>query len=181
MTTNFIQNLELLKFPRTGHIEGSRLQKGDEDCTHVPYSKIAGRYIVAEEKLDGANSGASFSEGAELLLQSRGHYLSGGGRERQFNLFKRWATAHESVLLACLEDRYVMYGSSTIPALGKHWRPAGNWAFSYIRRMTMKWTDIQALVPASGQAPDFQACLAAFPALEFAKTTPQGAYHPSTP
>jgi hypothetical protein len=110
MTTNFIQNLELLKFPRTGHLEGSRLQNGDEDYQHVPYAKIAGRFIVAEEKLDGGNSGASFSAGAELLLQSRGHYLTGGGRERQFNLFKRWASAHESVLLTCLEDRYVMYG-----------------------------------------------------------------------
>jgi predicted kinase len=41
----------------------------------------------------------------------------------------------------------------------------------------MNWTDIQALVPRADQAPDFQACLEAFPALEFAKTTPQGSYH----
>lgn len=36
---------------------------------------------------------------------------------------------------------------------------------------------IQNLVPVAGASPDFQACLAAFPALEHAKTTPQGAYH----
>ena len=36
---------------------------------------------------------------------------------------------------------------------------------------------IQNLVPVAGATPDFQACLAAFPALEHAKTTPQGAYH----
>lgn len=41
----------------------------------------------------------------------------------------------------------------------------------------MNWTDIKSLVPMAGQAPDFQACLEAFPALEFAKTTQQGSYH----
>jgi hypothetical protein len=108
MTTKFIQNLELYKYPRTAHLAGSRLQQGDDG--HVPYSKIAGRFIVVEEKLDGGNTGVSFSPAAELLLQSRGHYLTGGGRERQFNLFKSWATAHEAPLLEKLEDRYIMYG-----------------------------------------------------------------------
>lgn len=42
----------------------------------------------------------------------------------------------------------------------------------------MNWNDIRALVPAPGRAPDYQACLAAFPALEHAKTTPQNpVYH----
>ena len=41
----------------------------------------------------------------------------------------------------------------------------------------MNWKDIQGLVPEAGKSPDFEACLEAFPALEFAKTTPQGAYH----
>lgn len=42
----------------------------------------------------------------------------------------------------------------------------------------MNWNDIQALVPQPGNAPDFEACLAAFPALEHAKTTPQSpSYH----
>lgn len=107
---HFAQNLELLKYPSTLHLEGSKLPPGDSDNSQVPYTAIAGRYIVAEEKLDGANSATSFSAGADLLLQSRGHYLTGGGRERQFNLFKKWGTAHEDALLRLLEDRYVMYG-----------------------------------------------------------------------
>jgi hypothetical protein len=37
----------------------------------------------------------------------------------------------------------------------------------------MNWKQIQALVPVVGQAPDYEACLAAFPALELAKATPQ--------
>ena len=65
---------------------------------------------MVEEKLDGANCAISFSESGELLLQSRGHYLIGGSRERQFNLFKHWATVHESWLIERLEDRYIMYG-----------------------------------------------------------------------
>lgn len=107
---HFAHNLELLKYPSTLHLEGSKLPPGDRDCSQVPYAAIAGRYIVAEEKLDAANSGISFSAGGELLQQSRGHYLTGGGRERQFNLFKKWGSAHEDALLRLLEDRYVMYG-----------------------------------------------------------------------
>lgn len=110
MTTQFLQNLELKKFESTPHLQGSRLQVGDHGYAQVPYSALAGRFIVAEEKLDGGQAGASFSPGAELLTQSRGHYLKGGGRERQFNLFKRWASAHENALLTCLEDRYIAYG-----------------------------------------------------------------------
>lgn len=116
--TNFVHNLELQKYPSTRHLEGSQLQQGDDGADRrgkrrdprVAYAALAGRSIVVEEKLDGANAGVSFSEGGELLLQSRGHYLAGGGRERQFSIFKRWAAAHESALLACLGERYVMYG-----------------------------------------------------------------------
>ena len=105
-----IQSLEILKYPRTPHLEGSRLQPGDEGQDHVPLATLQGRHAVVEEKLDGANVGLSFTSGGELLLQSRGHYLGGGGRERQFALFKQWASAHEARLLELLEDRYVMYG-----------------------------------------------------------------------
>ena len=65
---------------------------------------------MIEEKLDGANTGISFTPAGEMLLQSRGHYLVGGGRERQFALLKQWAQAHEGRLLERLEDRYVLYG-----------------------------------------------------------------------
>lgn len=37
----------------------------------------------------------------------------------------------------------------------------------------MNYEHLRALAPAAGQQPDFPACLAAFPALELAKTTPQ--------
>ncbi|MEU6752554.1 RNA ligase family protein, partial [Spirillospora sp. NPDC046719] len=100
----------LRKYPRTRHIEGSRLQPGDHDLAARPFSAIAGRYLVVEEKLDGANCGISFSSDGELRLQSRGHYLTGGPRERQFGPLKAWAASVQHVLRERLGDRYVMYG-----------------------------------------------------------------------
>ncbi|EJO30422.1 RNA ligase family protein [Achromobacter marplatensis] len=108
----YAQSLDLFRYPRTPHLEGSRLQDGDEGHDHVPYRRLAGLHLVVEEKLDGANTGISFSPSGELLLQSRGHYLVGGGRERQFNFVKAWAAAHTDWLLKRLEDRYVMYGET---------------------------------------------------------------------
>lgn len=101
---------EIYKYPRTHHIEGSGLQPGDEDLSIVPFHEFAGRYLVVEEKMDGANSAISFSSDGTLLLQSRGHYLVGGERERHFHLFKAWARRYTSELWEVLADRYVMYG-----------------------------------------------------------------------
>jgi len=101
---------DLFKYPRTIHIEGSRLQEGDEDLDSAPFDLVAGQFVVIEEKLDGANSGISFSPEGQLLLQSRGHFLDGGARERHFNLFKTWANTHKQVLWGVLGTRYVMYG-----------------------------------------------------------------------
>ena len=101
---------ELKKYPRTPHIEGSRLQPGDEDLSQIPFGSIEGRYLVVEEKIDGANSAVSFSDDGELLLQSRGHYLTGGYRERHFALMKQWATVQKERLFSVLGTRYIMYG-----------------------------------------------------------------------
>ncbi|MFC6880887.1 MULTISPECIES: RNA ligase family protein [Actinomadura] len=100
----------LRKYPRTRHIEGSRLQPGDHDLASVPFREIAGRYLVVEEKLDGANAGISFSSDGGLRLQSRGHFLAGGPRERQFGPLKAWASSVQHVLRERLGDRYVLYG-----------------------------------------------------------------------
>jgi hypothetical protein len=98
------------KYPRTRHIEGSRLQPGDADLESVPFSELRDRFLVVEEKMDGANAAVRFDDRGGLLLQSRGHYLRGGAREKHFDLFKQWASAHAAVLFERLRDRYVMYG-----------------------------------------------------------------------
>lgn len=98
------------KFPRTQHLEGSRLQSGDEDLDQVRFDELAGRHIVVKEKLDGANAGLRLDAQGRPWLQSRGHFLTGGGRERHFDLFKQWASARASELWPVLGTRYALYG-----------------------------------------------------------------------
>jgi len=81
---------EIIKYLRTPHIEGSRLQPGDEDLSQIPFASIAGMKVVVEEKCDGSNAAISFNEVGNVLLQNRGHCLTGGYREKQFNLMKQW-------------------------------------------------------------------------------------------
>jgi hypothetical protein len=102
--------VNLHKYPRTHHLEGSRLQPGDHDLEQVPFSAIAGRHLVVEEKLDGANAALSFDEAGRPWLQSRGHFLTGGYRERHFAPFKQWAAEHSAALFERLGSRYTLYG-----------------------------------------------------------------------
>lgn len=105
-----MDSVTLKKYPRTPHLEGSRLQPGDEDLSQVPFSVIKGRHIVVEEKIDGANTAISFDKNGQLLLQSRGHYLTGGYRERHYNFLKQWAAIHADAFWDVLGTRYILYG-----------------------------------------------------------------------
>lgn len=98
------------KYPRTRHLEGSRLGPGDEDLEAAPFAELAGRFLVVEEKMDGANAAISFDAEGRLWLQSRGHYLTGGAREKHFAALKPWAHQHADVLRERLGARFVMYG-----------------------------------------------------------------------
>ena len=108
---------QIHKYPRTHHLAGSRLGPGDEDLEQIPLKHLRGRHVVIEEKLDGANCAISFNEYGDLQLQSRGHYLDGGAREKQFELFKAWAHRFAAEFLEVFEDRYIVYGEWTY---GKH-------------------------------------------------------------
>jgi RNA ligase-like protein len=101
---------KIKKYPRTQHLQGSRLQKGDHDLEQVAFSSLRGKHVIIEEKVDGANAGVSFDESGNVLLQSRGHYLTGGPREKHWTLFKQWAAVHEDSLFDILGNRYVLYG-----------------------------------------------------------------------
>jgi hypothetical protein len=101
---------QIKKYPRTHHLEGSRLQQGDEDLESIPFRKIQGQTLVVEEKMDGANCGFSFDNNGQILLQSRGHYLTGGVREKHFQLFKKWAATHQQAFLDVIGTRYIVYG-----------------------------------------------------------------------
>lgn len=100
----------IFKYPRTRHLSGSRKQSGDEDLEAQPVEKLWGSFWVVEEKMDGANCGISFSDSGQLMLQSRGHYLTGGPAERHFDLLKSWSAMHTQALWGVLGTRYIMYG-----------------------------------------------------------------------
>lgn len=99
----------MYKYVRTPHLKGSKFQNGDHDLSAVSWNELAGKHLVVEEKLDGANVGISFENG-KMKLQSRGHYLTGGPRERHFDVFKQWSAARREELFSVIGDRYVMYG-----------------------------------------------------------------------
>ena len=98
----------IIKYPRTPHIQGSRLQLGDEDLRQRPFSDIVGKHVVLEEKIDGANSAVSFTDDGELRLQSRGHFLTGGYRERHYDLMKQWGAVQKDRLYEVLGRRYLL-------------------------------------------------------------------------
>lgn len=102
-------NPPLFKYPRTPHLRGSRVQAGD-DPEAIDLRDLAGCHLVMEEKMDGANCAISFDEAGNLFLQSRGHYLAGGGRERQFELLKAWAQSRSVDLFARLGHHHVLFG-----------------------------------------------------------------------
>jgi RNA ligase-like protein len=101
---------EIVKYPRTQHLEGSKLQPGDSDLEQVPLEELRGQYCVIEEKLDGANCGISLDERSRVRLQSRGHVLVGGPREKHWDLFKRWAGARATALAKLVDGGTTLYG-----------------------------------------------------------------------
>lgn len=103
-----MSTIDIIKYPSTKHLEGSALQ-GNDSPDVLPFFKLMGKKLVIEEKIDGANSGVSFSSDAELLMQSRGHYLLGHDK-KHFDLFKQFCKTWENELFDVLGDRFIMYG-----------------------------------------------------------------------
>jgi len=102
--TNFI------KYPRTPHLRGSKLQEGDDDLEQVDVTSLSGGTLVWEEKIDGANAAFSFTSHGAPQLQSRGHILQGGAREGQFSLFKAWVETHQAAFRQAITIRYIVFG-----------------------------------------------------------------------
>lgn len=99
----------ILKYPRTRHILGSGLQKGD-DGDFAGMSELGNKHLVIEEKIDGANTGVSFNSDGEIKLQCRGHFLEGKGDWPEFDQFKVWGSTYQEQLFDLLDIRYIMYG-----------------------------------------------------------------------
>lgn len=99
---------DFIKYPRTKHIIGSGIQKGDEDLDVVRLEDLVGKFLVIEEKLDAANCGISCVDG-KVKIQSRGHFLNGSPRERHFSRLKSWVAEHAYELKEALGSRYVLF------------------------------------------------------------------------
>jgi len=99
----------MVKYPRTLHVEGSSLQTGDPR-KKIPFSELAGKHLVIEEKMDGSNSAVGLDIYGQLYLQSRGHILLGGRRETQFDMLKSMMHPMRTQLAEVLGGRYVMFG-----------------------------------------------------------------------
>lgn len=102
--------LELHRYPRTKHVEGSATQPGDEDLDLMPLGTFLEAPVVVSEKVDGANAAISFTRGGRLLLQSRSRFLEEALHSGPYAGFHDWAAAHEDLLWPVLRDRYVMFG-----------------------------------------------------------------------
>ncbi|MBL8920894.1 MAG: RNA ligase family protein [Myxococcaceae bacterium] len=98
--------LDIVKFPRTPHLEGSELQPGDDDVPRMRRRALEGEVVVTE-KLDGINIGLRFDASGRPWLFSRAHLL---GNEPWFDRLKAQVAAAAPACFARLGDRYVLYG-----------------------------------------------------------------------
>lgn len=98
--------IDIVKYPRTPHLEGSELQPGDDDVPRMRRRALEGEILVTE-KLDGINIGLRFDASGRPWLFSRAHLL---GNEPWFDRLKAQVAAVASACFARLGDRYALYG-----------------------------------------------------------------------
>lgn len=95
----------MIKLPRTRHIEGSGLASAmDPDV--MQFDKLAGEFLVVEEKLDGTGVSLFFDNQLNLQLWHRGSPATG----KEFQRLRSWAELNQDELFSVLEDRYVLFG-----------------------------------------------------------------------
>lgn len=125
----------LLKYPRTPHVKGSGLQRGDEDMKVVDIRDYRGRHMVAEEKIDGSNTRIGFDAGGEPFAGSRGHLIDltrrDIHRERQWNRFKDWLAVHKDRFLERFEDRFRPFGEWEYAAHTSFYDALPHWWFEF--------------------------------------------------
>lgn len=95
-----------MKLPRTLHIEGSRLRKGETDPDAIEFSKLRGEFLVIEEKVDGSGVSISLDTHLDLQIQHRGNSAIG----KEYRLLQEWAEKHWEDLLDLLGERYILFG-----------------------------------------------------------------------
>lgn len=95
-----------MKLPRTLHIEGSRLSKGESDPDAIEFNKLKGEFLVIEEKVDGTGVSISLDSRFDLKINHRNSPAVG----KEFSQLYAWAEKNWEELLFLLGERYVLFG-----------------------------------------------------------------------
>jgi len=96
-------HFSMFKYPKTPRLSDAEVM----DTNHLFWK---GKHAVVEEKVDGANAAIYFDDEQQLVLQSRGHVLTGGARERLFERMWPWAYERLDGLREVLGTRYIAFG-----------------------------------------------------------------------
>ena len=99
--------VDIVKFPRTPHLEGSALQPGDEDVPLMHRRALEGTEVVVTEKLDGINIGLRFDAYGKPWLFSRSHFI---GAEALFDRLKAQIASSAAASFERLGTRFIVYG-----------------------------------------------------------------------
>ena len=122
---------EFVKYPRTPHLFGS---KGTDDDKHLGETEskafIADDSLIVEEKIDGTNVGIHFSDSGQMVLQCRGHLIT-GGIHPQYDLFKQWAAVKRHVLEEQLQNRFLLFGEWVYARHSIHYRKLTHYFFEF--------------------------------------------------
>lgn len=95
--------IELPKYPRTLHLEGS---KGINDPEAIPFSQLRFKNLVIEEKMDGSMVAVCFDDDANIRLFHRNQEVAG----REFDQLKSWLASIQDKLFDLLDTRFILYG-----------------------------------------------------------------------
>jgi hypothetical protein len=87
------------------------LPSSDRPFGPLPLSALAGRHVVIEERLDGAEVELAFDARGAPLLNAGGRPLAGGFGDRPLIPLKLWTLAHERRLNERLGERHELRGS----------------------------------------------------------------------
>lgn len=79
---------------------------GQSDPEAVPFSELAGKFLVIEEKVDGAGVSIEFDDSLNLIVRHRDTVASGP----EFLKLSQWANSRLDELFEVLENRYIMFG-----------------------------------------------------------------------
>lgn len=102
---------DFFKFPSTPHLAtlpGVDI-RGDKVLSESERDELLQKYLVVEEKVDGANLGLSFDSEGNIRAQNRGAYLHLPG-SGQWKKLSGWLAPRTDAMFEHLSDHFVLFG-----------------------------------------------------------------------